>query len=416
MQLNTIPRSPSCQSEFLPLTCPQNNMALPSAALAVDGRASESEKGEYPISFPSQVAGFGIDTIYINYHISFDAKESIFSALAELKAWLQSGTDQEAHFKFGRTNLFSFNLQRTGTKIFSYILKSGDITLYLSPRSHTGSIPNAALHVGSISSQQGLTDTVKAFKNWVNHHLGVIFQESISRIDICADIKQDIAGTGIEQCERHICQSRHAGGFYSDRKLTGVQVGKQNVVLRVYDKVLEMQQKKAHEKQCFFNKLWNGYDGPITRVEYQLRREVIKDMFPENSSYRVVSEKIEEMWEYLTHKWFRQSEGEVDRVNKHQSRCEVSSFWAIVQDASKKKVEPMQRNRKQLHINIPALKKMVRGCMVTIAAGMGHAVDDFFGIMSTCRDLIEQEVAEHMQTVEYLRKFAVKQSAAYVTF
>ena len=416
MQLNNISPSSSCQSDFLPLTCPDQIGTLLPDALAVGCRAENELKGGDRISSPLQVANFGTDTIYINYHIAWEAMDRIFPLLEELKAWLQSGTDQEANVKYGNTSLFSFNLQRGGSKHYQYILKTGDITFLLSPRSHISTQPNACLQIGSISSQEGIRETVKAFRLWVHHHGGTIFQEAVSRIDICTDVKEDIRKTNIEDYEKHICRTSRCDLHTCDRQLSGVTVGRGNIMLRVYDKVLEMEQKKAFEKKLFFKRLWGGYDGPVTRVEFQLRREVIKDIFPKDSRFEVVMDKISELWKYLTCNWFRQASGKVDRVNKHQSRCEISKFWEIVQASASSGENKVTRNRRQIHIDIPALKKMVRGCMLTIAAGLGHAVEDFFGIMSTCRDILENEVREHMETAEYRKKFSVKQTAAFVSF
>lgn len=416
MKNNTIPAFRSQSSEYLPAS--QSHVqytGLAPAALAAGVRPISLE-GVTLISSPSQVANFGTDTLEAGFHVAFDHPEKIFPALAEQKAWLQSGSGNEIHFKFGQTDLFSFNLQRVGTKQYPYIMTTADLTLGLTPQSHTGNKPNVFLKIGSMSCQDDLEGLIRRFKNWIHFIGGTIFQEKVSRIDIAADIKEHIENTNIEDYHRHICRSRFCDPHIDDRKLAGITIGRGAILLRVYDKIREMESKQAHEKQSFFTYLWGGKQEQITRAEFQLRRKPIKEMFPEDSRIETVIKALPKIWRYLTEEWFRHADGYVDRENNHQSRSEVSSFWEIVQKSAGFTRTSIKRTKKQIHIDIPALKKMVRGCMVAIAAGLGHVHDDFFGIMSTCRDVLENEIASHMETVEYRKKFSIKQAAAYVTF
>lgn len=417
MKNNTVLETKSQSSEFLPVsqTHIQYIGSTAPAAQAV-GVVPISLEGVTLISSPSQVANFGIDTIEIGFHVAFDHPEKIFPALAEQKSWLQSGSGNEIHFKFGKTDLFSWNLQRTGTKQYPYMMCTADISLGLTPQLHTGNKPNVFLKIGSMSCQEGLEDTIRRFKNWLHYIGGTIFEEKISRIDIATDIKEHIENTSIEDYHRHICRSRFCDPHIDDRKLAGITIGRGAILLRVYDKIREMESKQAHEKQSFFAYLWGGEQKQITRAEFQLRRKPIKEMFPEDSRSETVIKALPKIWRYLTEEWFRHADGYVDRENKHQSRSEVSNFWEIVQKSAGFSRTSIKRTKKQIHIDIPALKKMVRGCMVAIAAGLGHVYDDFFGIMSTCRDVLENEIASHMETAEYRKKFALKQAAAYVTF
>lgn len=418
MKKHTLPNLNCQSSEFLSVSSSHIEFTGTAAAAQADGAVLPvSQGGGLPrISYPPQVANSGIDTLGIAFHIAFDHPEKIFPALAEQKKGLQSGNEDEGHFKFGQTDLFSFNLQRTGRRQYPYVMKTGDITLMLTHQKHTGVKPNVCLEIGSISCQEGLNDTLNMFKTWLHQIGGTIFREKISRLDLCVDIKIPIGETGIEDYSRHICRSRHYDLHVDDRKMTGVTIGRGDLLLRVYDKIREMETKQAFEKQSFFNHIWGGKQEFITRVEFQLRRNVIKEMFPVDSRTKTIFQLLPRIWKNLSEMWFRLSDREVDRENKHQSRCEVSSFWKIVQSAFGFTRSAITRKKKQLHINIPGLKKMVRGCMVTIAAAMGHCVDDFFGIMSTCSDILENEISTYMETVDFKQKFAIKQTASFISF
>lgn len=417
MKNHTLPNLNCQPSEFLPLSTSHLEYTVTAPAAQADGGASPGTGGGLTrISYPPQVANFGIDTLGIAFHIGFDHPEKIFPALAEMKRGLQASDEDECHYKFGETDLLSFNLQRTGTKQYPYSMSSGDITLRLTPQKHTGVKPNVFLEIGSISCQEGLRDTIRRFKMWIHQIGGTIFREKVSRLDPSVDVKIPIGETGIEDYHRHICRSSRYDLHVDDRKMTGLTIGRGDILLRIYDKIREMEKKQAYEKQSFFSHLWGGKQECMTRAEFQLRRGAIKRLFPVDSRVETILQLLPRIWKYLTEEWFRHTDREVDRENKHQSRCEVSNFWKIVQEAAGYTRSAIRPKKRQLHINIPGLKKMVRGCMVTIAAAMGHCVDDFFGIMSTCRDILEDEVATHMETVEFRQKFAIKQTAAFVTF
>lgn len=143
--------------------------------------------------------------------------------------------------------------------------------------------------------------------------LGDVFEERLRRIDLCADV----AGwsIGVEDAERILKRSRaskaiasdatelddvgrparpkrlgdlagpvsHEAGKVAARKVCGISVGAGGALMsRVYDKRVELAYDQRGERRAAEEERWaaGGWDGkaPVTRVEFQVRGEAIKEL------------------------------------------------------------------------------------------------------------------------------------------
>ena len=337
---------------------------------------------------PQLVSGF--DTVQLSWALYIP--QNILTELKATKEKIQSGEDAGALWRFGQTNLFSFELSRVGVKLFPYVLRQGDLTLCLSSRSVDSQIPNASLSIGSISSNNNPGQLLVAIKKWLLNFGILVKKESVSRIDIYADFACDISKLHLANFNRMVSRVNNINLFTNNRRVSGIQVGKGSIVLRCYDKINEMKEKKATEKQAFFAELWKGNPEHATRVEFQLRRDAIRDFLPESSKFADLSAKSAEIWRYLTDQWFRHVRKNVDRKNRNQSRVEVSPFWFCVQKAFDLFSVSAERIRKKKVFNLKALIEQAGGIMVTIAAGLGFAFEDLADIYRAMDDTIGQQV------------------------
>ena len=193
-----------CQSsEYLPVSSPlADHIGSLTSAVTLRPGCRETPGGPKPISCPPQIANFGIDTL----HVTFDTEctnGSIWIRLKEAKEQLQATGEKDSAFKFleNGSECMTWNLQRVGSKFYQYVLTTGDIRLGLSPRKQGSSIPNMELKIGSMSCQQGLTETLKTLKFWLEI-IGIrIVEEKVSRCDIAADILHDIRTGEIDQID-----------------------------------------------------------------------------------------------------------------------------------------------------------------------------------------------------------------------
>lgn len=370
-------------------------------------------KGADLISCPFSVVHFGFDTLDINYFVDFERTQDLFEKLKLTKLSLQSTNDQEVNINLvSNQHQTEYALQRYGTKIFSFVLKKGDITFSLSNRPSTSGIPNVNLKIGSISSasyKQVKTDFEKLLLA-----LGcTIKEEKLSRIDICKDLSCDITTLDIQCLEKHISKARSASIYYQYKTLTGIQVGKGNVVLRIYDKIAEMTQKNDENKKNHFQEIWKNQEN-VTRIEYQLRREFLNDY--NINTLEQLEQKINEIWLYLTESWFRHTQKPVDRINKNQTDSKISNFWKQVQKNSGKILNILKKRIKKNICNVKSLVNQATGCLVSICGSLGMTPDSKQQIYETMSNLIKEGLNENYENFSKFSKKLNTKRARLINF
>jgi len=370
--------------------------------------------GETPVSPPPLVVNTGIDTLVITYNA--DICEATLDRLKNDKLAVQQTSDACLFHSFGASTLFAWNLQRTGVKFYPYVLKTGDITLCISTRDAKSSMPSMTLSIGSISCSNNLPNILMMFKKWCKNKGITLKKEKVSRVDICADLALDITKQSLWNQAKMITKAHKVAVYYSRRIMTGVQVGTGDIVLRMYDKIAEMEDKQAGHKQDHFQKIWNNQK-VVTRVEFQLRREAIKSLCPGRNDFSALTAKLPSIWAYLTEDWFRQTAKAVDRLNKNQSKSTVSEFWLNVQSAFNNFNFPKAiRDRTKKTINIEALVAQAAGLMTTVCAAAGHAQEQFFAILETATQTLEAKITEKMALGTWAHDFNSRLVAASVSF
>ncbi len=113
---------------------------------------------------------------------------------------------------------------------------------------------------------------------------------------------------------------------------------------RLYDKLLECRLKWAKGGQeKFRNIVANRFDGVtperITRIEWELNRDILRDKFAVNDWENDCTQKLGTIMEYMSHDFLRFTEEPVDRANNHQSRAKTSPEWEHVQNSLKANLE-----------------------------------------------------------------------------
>jgi len=410
MSDNDINKNSTIQQNFYSST--QNPYGLPGR---ISGQADHSLDRVTPISSRSElVKNFSVDTLHLTFDV--EIKGEILVALHEQKKLAQSADFDSTVFKFGKTDIFSFELKRTGVVNYPFSLKTGDIQLLLSTRPAGSSIPNMALRIGSISCQENVESVLKSFYSWCKFHGIRIIKEKVSRVDICSDLAIAIGETSIDDWRKHITRAVHKTIYLTHNELSGVQIGQSDVVLRVYDKKLEMKTKKSEAKIEFFEEIWEKQDD-ITRVEFQLRRKFIKEIFPKKSDFKTVRLFLSNIWEYLTLEWFRQSDKNVDRKNRNQGQSKLTDFWLAVQSSCcGTRPRPLSRKRKRLHINVDQLTKQAVGCLLSIVSGLGVLGENVNQVIDTSIEIIKKGIIQASFGDEFLCKYDSKKVGSIVSF
>ncbi|WP_446809883.1 phage/plasmid replication domain-containing protein [Methylomonas sp. 2BW1-5-20] len=118
---------------------------------------------------------------------------------------------------------------------------------------------------------QGAFALHQIFLSWALS-LGFVQQrpESLSRVDFTFDY----ALPAIDFDEDHfVSLSKKDNRYRSDQQIQTLQFGKGDVVLRVYDKLAEIEEQS---QKTWFHDLWNTESEKVWRIEWQIRKPVLK--------------------------------------------------------------------------------------------------------------------------------------------
>lgn len=343
----------------------------------------------------------GIDFLKVSYWLIWHDADFL-EILQFMKRKLQETEDEQV--AVFRSKGLDWNLQRTGTSKFSYRLKAGDVTLLFSRRTSQGSLPNFRLEIGSLSSQTLLLQTINDIRHWLERQGAEVQKEQVAEAHFAADIigiDVKALDLGNEDKWIHRCRDFNAPRQY--RKPTGVYIGKGDFMLRIYDKVTEL--KRSEHKQEVFKELWQVKkynEHPVTRVEFQLRRPVLKEFNHLEYCEQIDTVKqlffaIRAIWKYAATEWARFMDAPIDRHNKHQGRAHCSEFWKIVQGINWVGLEELRREKITRHKDIVALRKQARGFYMSIAASSVRNVEDVNEIIAYSQEVIEKDLRDFFE-------------------
>ena len=291
--------------------------------------------------------------------------------------------------------------------------------MLLSKTVSSASRPTIRLEIGSLSSQTALLNTLATIKLWFSQNGIEIVREVVSEVHLAADfIGQAIDSLDLTNEDLWIYKAVSFTVHRHNRRLSGVSIGKGDIMLRVYDKVLELQ--SAHHKQEVFSDLWGvpfSKDLNVTRVEYQLRRPVLKDFTDlEHCKEGVTTvddllKGLNALWLYCTVDWARFVKTLVDRDNNNQSQALVSDFWSIVRSVVWQSVYDLRRTKKMKHKNITALRAQARGIMMSIVSFFVRDPEDIEEIVSRSNALLEADLREFYKDEEkFIKRMYQKQN------
>jgi hypothetical protein len=360
----------------------------------------------------------GIDKLEVTLWLSCQSPE-IFERFAFLKNQAQVHDQSAVPITFSGKKHFKWNLQRVGTKQFGFVLSSGDITMQLSSRSPESSFPNCRIEIGSVTCQGHGFTIYRRLLDWLRIHGFHVEKELVSRVDLATDcLNVDIDGLGASLRERWITKAKKFSLYYEGLHLTGIMLGKGDICLRIYDKARELNSDKT--KKQFFNSLWKcEEDTPVTRVEFQLRRPVLKDLKLPVNTVQELEENIDSLWQFCCKDWARLARRSVDRKNRNYHLIILSSLWRKIQAVIFRCPSPPNfRSKKNLTKNIIALRDQARGCILNLAAAVGHDADDYDGILTTCMDAVVNDLSDFMthRYSDFVKLFEIRQNQCFVGF
>ena len=222
---------------------------------------------------------------------------------------------------------------------YPYIVQTRGFTIKISEHEKPiDETPNVIVEMGSLllMSSRGLLNAWADLKNILEGWGGFVLWDKISRLDLCADLP----GEKIADINRLIAiKNQFVTRAISDVSYRehlaprGVTIGTGKIMLRIYDKRYEVMVKKPNPaKRLILEELrWGGPQESALRVEFQLRREALRELgIGTLSDYISNRAKV---GNYLTQEWFRLIRQKPDRKNGNSRRVGTHRLWRKVQRA-----------------------------------------------------------------------------------
>lgn len=372
----------------------------------------------------------GLDFLKVSFWMKANLAQGDFFAILDFMKKQVQETKNECIPVF-KENGFDWNLYRTGARMYPFRLKSGDISLLFNRRKHGDKIPNCRLEIGSLSCwSPGFYAIYKRVIDFLAAYGFEVVKERVSEVHLAADfIGVDIKTTNLDKWEHWIAHARKDGehntlkvqqdkepdeidfdlNFYC-RMFSGINIGKGDLMLRIYDKGTELKCTRATHKQLIFAEIWglkNYTDKPVTRVEYQLRRPKLRE-FADSDGKQIntvadLLNTLKSLWLYLTTEWTRHSQNPVNR-NHNQSKAKASEFWQKVQAVVWSGVFGYVRTHPVKHRDITQLRSMARGCLMSVCASLEIEPDDIDRIVHLCKDMIEEDLHKYFEDEQEFRQ------------
>ncbi|WP_143170639.1 hypothetical protein [Desulfopila aestuarii] len=346
-------------------------------------------KSEIPIPQDRLTRGVqiskGLDRLKIGLYVQFNF-ELLFDVLGDRKAEAQEER-QTIPIRLGADENYDYNCHGSGRKGgYNFHISRGDVNIFVSTRKDWMKTPNILIDIGSASCwAPGYKTVLEYVTKLLRIYGGKVVRNSVSEVHFCVDF----IGLPIEELDlgdhnKWITRANKFNSFQDRAKFSGIQLmqdegdlgfsietgirlGLGDICLRVYDKVYEI--KRNNSKQSLFASVWGkeGYnDCPVTRVEFQLRKNVLKQ-------FRCISledlyRKASGLWAYCTYKWSRFCEEPFDRENRHQDRARIHPWWKQVQAVKWGGLQTVIRKKLLAQKDKKMLRDMMGGCALNIAA------------------------------------------------
>ncbi len=260
-----------------------------------------------------------VDTLKLHYYPSSELNEveitsfnNFIEKLKELKEDAKLIKNDDNDLRYIKTEILniSFNVMARSVKSFSAFIQNGDITIAL--KSITDKSSNPIIKVEFRSEFLARNGYVKAI-NQVNKIISSflpLFQIKVSEIHLATDVQ----GYNLSKLDRERFRFRNrtlqdfseidGTMFASGNKTTGFSFGKDNFMMRVYDKTHQI----SKVKKAGYVKVLRWEQNPnynenekVWRIEFQFRREYLKTLVGKDGildGFENVLNSIPDLWSH----------------------------------------------------------------------------------------------------------------------
>ncbi len=377
-------------------------------------QSNSGSRGETRITSPLRVVN-NPDKLKVSVWLDWSS-DLFFQELENLKLYAQSTGTQEVPYH--APGNFDWNLKRTGANGYSYYLKSGDLFLMFNHGKAESNSPNCRIEIGSLSCwSPGYYKALQLLLEHIRIQGGSLKKLCVSEIHLAADlVGLDISNLLIEKKNYWIKKANKFSTYFDRNHFSGISIGKGNFMLRIYDKVLELE--KSSNKQLIFAEAWgvaSFNDIPVTRVEFQLRRETLKQFGESVNTINGLVDSLQSIWNYSCNDWARHCNAPVDSKNKNQSKAQLSNFWKQVTQVQWTGTTTLTRNTIPTNKNRNVLFDVFLGCAMTLAAFEKPNPEDIDHIIAISCNHIEEKFTEQYKedSTRFIQKMKKKHNEIF---
>jgi hypothetical protein len=246
----------------------------------------------------------GVDGLYLSYY--GEVPKEVYETLSECGEI--------------NTSVMRFNVRHISRGTYTIVLDNDSLSVSLGNSAASVFSPSVYLQVKSefiwsVGLEDARRQAVIVAADIYNKEPE---REQVSRLDIFADIlwpKEFYPG----DIEKFSTRAKSKATYHDNGKVSGFTIGKGDITARIYDKTLEIHRSR---KDWLYD-LWRvGQDARVWRVEFQLRRDALKDFGIETFDDLINS--LQALWDYCVNEWLRVRAG-----GKRSAR--LISFWEQAQ-------------------------------------------------------------------------------------
>ena len=260
----------------------------------------------------------GIDTIDCAYYLR-PAQGCLldFESLAEIREKLRSAKRKEQATVSLAGKDFLLSPHGTGSG-YPYLMENPETRVqfgeFNNPSFFVNYRSHALWHKGAQTLHREFTEWTAAMQ------LDVVRDEGLSRVDFAFDVL--VPDIDFDEDSFVTLASKDAT-HRKDRKAQTFTFGQGDIVLRVYDKSAEIREASG---KTWFHDLWGGVSENVWRIEFQVRKEVLKRF-----GIRTFQDLFDGAGDVLRHLAFEHTTLRVRQDDSNRSRWPLHPLWVMLQ-------------------------------------------------------------------------------------
>jgi hypothetical protein len=261
----------------------------------------------------------GLDTVECAYYLrpTLQCTLNFLQLASEKEALRQSKKHEPRKIEIGGIEFF---LQPYGTKSgYPFLIENEDMSIQFGEFNE----PSFYVTYSSIALwHKGVAALHRQFMDW-SHRVGLdaVCDESLSRVDFTFDyFLPEIDFNEDDFVSLSAKDSQHR----NERQVQTFSLGKGDVMLRVYNKVAEINEKS---KKTWFFDLWGSITENVWRIEWQVRKELMRRF-----GIRTFSDLFEGQGDILRYLSQEHTTLRIPNEDSNRSRWPLHPLWQSLQD------------------------------------------------------------------------------------